>query len=70
MQSVYDKHLGQEFQSEIRTLAQVEHLNLVRYYGYLEHEDERIVVVEYVPNGTLRDHLDCEFYSTIVCLDR
>ncbi|XP_058212245.1 calmodulin-binding receptor-like cytoplasmic kinase 2 isoform X5 [Rhododendron vialii] len=57
-QSVYDKHLGQEFQSEIRTLAQVEHLNLVRYYGYLEHEDERIVVVEYVPNGTLRDHLD------------
>ncbi|KAE9445562.1 hypothetical protein C3L33_22539, partial [Rhododendron williamsianum] len=58
-QSVYDKHLGQEFQSEIRTLAQVEHLNLVRYYGYLEHEDERIVVVEYVPNGTLRDHLDC-----------
>ncbi|KAI8572592.1 hypothetical protein RHMOL_Rhmol01G0211500 [Rhododendron molle] len=29
-QSVYDKHLGQEFQSEIRTLAQVEHLNLVR----------------------------------------
>ncbi|PKI32578.1 hypothetical protein CRG98_047041 [Punica granatum] len=57
--SVYDKHLGVEFQSEIRTLAQVEHLNLVRFYGYLEHEDERIVVVEYVPNGTLREHLDC-----------
>ncbi|XVF73153.1 hypothetical protein PTKIN_Ptkin12aG0178600 [Pterospermum kingtungense] len=56
--SVYDKHLGVEFQSEIRTLAQVEHLNLVRFYGYLEHEDERIVVVEYVPNGTLREHLD------------
>ncbi|KAA8520656.1 hypothetical protein F0562_014912 [Nyssa sinensis] len=57
--SVYDKHLGIEFQSEIRTLAQVEHLNLVKFYGYLEHEDERIVVVEYVPNGTLREHLDC-----------
>ncbi|KAL5572904.1 hypothetical protein UlMin_022501 [Ulmus minor] len=56
--SVYDKHLGVEFQSEIRTLAQVEHLNLVKFYGYLEHEDERIVVVEYVPNGTLREHLD------------
>lgn len=50
-----------EFQSEIRTLAQVEHLNLVKLYGYLEHEDERIVVVEYVPNGTLREHLDCKF---------
>ncbi|KDP28601.1 hypothetical protein JCGZ_14372 [Jatropha curcas] len=57
--SVYDKHLGLEFQNEIRTLAQVEHLNLVRLYGYLEHEDERIVLVEYVPNGTLREHLDC-----------
>ncbi|XWS32155.1 hypothetical protein CRYUN_Cryun23aG0136700 [Craigia yunnanensis] len=56
--SVYDKHLGVEFQSEIRTLAQVEHLNLVKFYGYLEHGDERIVVVEYLSNGTLRQHLD------------
>ncbi|KAJ7007702.1 hypothetical protein NC653_006665 [Populus alba x Populus x berolinensis] len=55
----YDKHLGEEFQSEIRTLAQVEHLHLVKFYGYLEHEDERIVLMEYVPNGTLREHLDC-----------
>lgn len=51
-----------EFQSEIQTLAQVEHLNLVKLYGYLQHEDERIVVVEYVPNGTLREHLDCKFH--------
>ncbi|GMN44975.1 hypothetical protein TIFTF001_014159 [Ficus carica] len=57
--SIHDKHLGVEFQSEIRTLAQVEHLNLVKFYGFLEHEDERIVVVEYVPNGSLREHLDC-----------
>ncbi|KAJ0054474.1 hypothetical protein Pint_00461 [Pistacia integerrima] len=57
--SLYDKHLGVEFQSEIRTLAQVEHLNLVKLYGYLEYRDERIVIVEYVPNGTLREHLDC-----------
>jgi calcineurin-like phosphoesterase family protein len=64
LQSVYDKHLGVEFQSEIRTLARVEHLNLVKFYGYLEHEDERIVLVEYVANGTLREHLDCEFFAT------
>ncbi|KAF2315285.1 hypothetical protein GH714_038703 [Hevea brasiliensis] len=56
---IYDKHLGVEFQSEIRTLAQVEHLNLVKFYGFLQNEQERIVVVEYVPNGTLREHLDC-----------
>ncbi|KAL0284512.1 UNVERIFIED_CONTAM: Calmodulin-binding receptor-like cytoplasmic kinase [Sesamum calycinum] len=56
---VYDKHLGVEFQSEVQTLAKVEHLNLVKFYGFLEHEEERILVVEYVPNGTLREHLDC-----------
>lgn len=60
LQSLYD-HLGGEFQSEIQTLSRVEHLNLVRFYGYLEQKDERILVVEYVPNGTLREHLDCEF---------
>ncbi|XP_023522269.1 calmodulin-binding receptor-like cytoplasmic kinase 2 [Cucurbita pepo subsp. pepo] len=63
--SVYDNNLGGEFQSEIQTLAQVEHLNLVKFYGYLEHEDERIVIVEYVPNGTLREHLECIHGTTL-----
>ncbi|XP_057743562.1 calmodulin-binding receptor-like cytoplasmic kinase 2 isoform X1 [Arachis stenosperma] len=57
--SLYEKHLGVEFQSEIQTLSRVEHLNLVKFYGYLEEGDERIVVVEHVPNGNLREHLDC-----------
>ncbi|KAF5761380.1 putative protein kinase RLK-Pelle-RLCK-IV family [Helianthus annuus] len=57
--SLYDKNLGGEFQSEIQALSKVEHLNLVKCYGYLQHGDERIIVVEYVPNGTLREHLDC-----------
>lgn len=41
-------------------MSQIEHLNLVRLYGYLEHVDERVMVVEYVGNGTLRDHLEVE----------
>ncbi|KAI3743908.1 hypothetical protein L1987_56977 [Smallanthus sonchifolius] len=57
--SMYDKNLGGEFQSEVQALSKVEHLNLVKCYGYLQHGDERIIVVEYVPNGTLREHLDC-----------
>ncbi|XP_042477795.1 calmodulin-binding receptor-like cytoplasmic kinase 2 [Macadamia integrifolia] len=56
--SLYDKHLSVEFHNEIQTLARVDHLNLVRFFGCLEHGDERIVVVEYVPNGTLRELLD------------
>ncbi|CAJ1950169.1 unnamed protein product [Sphenostylis stenocarpa] len=63
--SVYEKHLGVEFQSEIQTLSRVEHLNLVKFYGYLEQGDEKIIVVEYVPNGTLREHLDCTHGSVL-----
>jgi serine/threonine protein kinase len=57
--NIYDKQQPVEFQSEIRTFLSVEHLNLVRFLGYFEDEQERILVVEYVPNGTLREHLDC-----------
>lgn len=57
--SAYDKHSGTEFQSEVRTLEKIEHLNLVKFYGFLEQGEERILVVEYVSNGTLREHLDC-----------
>lgn len=53
-----DKQLSIEFKNEILTLSQIEHLNLVRLFGYLDHGDERIIVVEYVGNGTLREHLD------------
>ncbi|XP_061368919.1 LOW QUALITY PROTEIN: calmodulin-binding receptor-like cytoplasmic kinase 1 [Gastrolobium bilobum] len=54
---VLHKHLH-EFKNEIYTLSKIDHLNLVRLYGYLEHGDEKIIVVEYVGNGTLREHLD------------
>lgn len=57
-QNMYDRHLSAEFRSEIQTLSKVEHLNLVKFLGYLEHEDERLIMVEYVNNGTLREHLD------------
>lgn len=58
VQATYDKLIALEFKNEILTLSMIEHLNLVRLYGYLEHGDERIIVVEYVGNGTLREHLD------------
>ncbi|KAG6466570.1 hypothetical protein ZIOFF_075658 [Zingiber officinale] len=56
--TISNSHLSVEFRSEIKILGQVEHLNLVRYFGYLEENDERVVIIEYVPNGTLRQHLD------------
>ncbi|XP_014503908.1 calmodulin-binding receptor-like cytoplasmic kinase 2 [Vigna radiata var. radiata] len=54
---VIHSHLH-EFKNEIYTLSQIEHRNLVRLYGYLEHGNEKIIVVEYVGNGNLREHLD------------
>ncbi|CAN6471420.1 unnamed protein product [Victoria cruziana] len=53
----YDYHLSAEFESEIQALSMVEHLNLVRFFGCLESPNEWIIVMEYVNNGTLRDHL-------------
>ncbi|XP_051226658.1 calmodulin-binding receptor-like cytoplasmic kinase 2 isoform X2 [Lolium perenne] len=56
--NMYDRHLSAEFRSEIQTLSKVEHLTLVKFLGHLEHEEERLILLEYVSNGTLREHLD------------
>ncbi|KAG6383805.1 hypothetical protein SASPL_156431 [Salvia splendens] len=57
-QETYDQRLSAEFKNEILALSKIEHLSLVRFYGCLEHGDERLIIVEYVSNGTLREHLD------------
>eukprot|EP00250_Pteridium_aquilinum_P010058 c19125_g1_i1 orf=308-1588(+) len=53
-----DTQLSAEFCSELKTLSSIEHLNLVKFIGYAEDGPERILVVEYVANGNLREHLD------------
>ncbi|MQL80864.1 hypothetical protein Taro_013314 [Colocasia esculenta] len=47
-----------EFSNEVELLAKIEHLSLVRLLGYIDQGVERIIITEYVPNGTLREHLD------------
>ncbi|KAI4385978.1 hypothetical protein MLD38_003959 [Melastoma candidum] len=56
--NIYGQPASAEFRNEVLTLSKIEHLNLVRLYGYLENGDERIIVEEYIGNGSLRDHLD------------
>ncbi|XP_058202546.1 calmodulin-binding receptor-like cytoplasmic kinase 1 isoform X3 [Rhododendron vialii] len=60
-QEMHEDRLFAEFKNEILALSKIEHLNLVRLLGYIEDGDERIIVVEYVGNGTLREHLDVIF---------
>lgn len=57
-----------EFKNEVQALSKIEHLNLVRFYGFLELRDERIIITEYVSNGTLREHLDGRSRKPLVIL--
>ncbi|XP_044471149.1 calmodulin-binding receptor-like cytoplasmic kinase 3 isoform X2 [Mangifera indica] len=50
--------LQNEFSSEVELLAKIDHRNLVKLLGYLDKGNERLIITEFVPNGTLREHLD------------
>ncbi|CAI9117540.1 OLC1v1018941C1 [Oldenlandia corymbosa var. corymbosa] len=46
-----------EFQSEIAVLTKVRHRHLVALLGYCVNGNERLLVYEYMPQGTLAQHL-------------
>ncbi|XVF48023.1 hypothetical protein PTKIN_Ptkin03bG0157200 [Pterospermum kingtungense] len=52
------ENLRTEFSSEVELLSKIDHRNLVKLLGYVDKGNERLIITEYVPNGTLRDHLD------------
>ncbi|CAK9329651.1 unnamed protein product [Citrullus colocynthis] len=47
-----------DFGSEVELLSKIDHRSLVKLLGYVDHANERIIITEYVGNGTLREHLD------------
>ncbi|XP_058750415.1 probable LRR receptor-like serine/threonine-protein kinase At1g06840 [Vicia villosa] len=46
-----------EFLTEIRILSRIHQRNLVSLIGYCDEEGEQMLVYEFMPNGTLRDHV-------------
>nr|XP_024933862.2 probable LRR receptor-like serine/threonine-protein kinase At1g67720 isoform X2 [Ziziphus jujuba var. spinosa] len=50
-------HGDQQFMTEVALLSRIHHRNLVPLIGYCEEENQRILVYEYMHNGTLRDHI-------------
>ena len=53
---VGDKGLD-EFKSEIAVLTKVRHRHLVALLGYCLDDNEKLLVFEYMPEGTLSEHL-------------
>ncbi|WOL04182.1 hypothetical protein Cni_G12903 [Canna indica] len=47
----------EEFKAEIDVLRKVKHKNLVALIGYCDDGHERLLVYEYMPRGTLGEHL-------------
>ncbi|XP_057435164.1 probable serine/threonine-protein kinase PBL21 isoform X2 [Lotus japonicus] len=47
----------QEFVMEVLMLSLLHHTNLVRLIGYCTDGDQRLLVYEYMPMGSLEDHL-------------
>lgn len=46
-----------EFKNEVLLLCQLHHPNLVSLIGFYEDKNETIILYEYMPNGSLHNHL-------------
>lgn len=52
-----------EFIVEVLTLSMVDHANLVKLIGCCAEGDQRLLVYEYMPLGSLEDHLHGTSYT-------
>ncbi|CAL4959070.1 unnamed protein product [Urochloa decumbens] len=58
-------HADKQFRAEVQTLGVVKHTNLVRLLGFCVKGDMRLLVYEYMPNGSLDSHLFSERSSLL-----
>ncbi|XP_012082351.1 serine/threonine-protein kinase-like protein CCR1 isoform X2 [Jatropha curcas] len=48
---------SRDFEMELEVLCNIRHSNIVNLLGYCSEMGERLLVYEYMPHGTLHDHL-------------
>lgn len=60
-----------EFQAEVEIISRVHHRHLVSLVGYCIADGQRMLVYEFVPNGTLEYHLHGTYIylATIFCFE-
>uniref|UniRef100_A0A0E0JRK2 Receptor-like serine/threonine-protein kinase n=1 Tax=Oryza punctata TaxID=4537 RepID=A0A0E0JRK2_ORYPU len=46
-----------QFRSEVSTIGNIQHVNLIRLLGFCSEKSRRLLVYEYMPNGSLDKHL-------------
>lgn len=52
-----------QLMNEVRILCQVNHRSLVRLLGCCVELDQPLLIYEYIPNGTLFEHLRSNFHG-------
>ncbi|KAL6286531.1 hypothetical protein ACE6H2_010921 [Prunus campanulata] len=55
-----------QFRNEVRTIGSIQHINLVRLWGFCAEASKRILVYDYMPNGSLQSLL---FQKNPIILD-
>ncbi|CAN6300516.1 unnamed protein product [Urochloa humidicola] len=51
------RHCEDEFQAELRVIGRINHMNLVRIWGFCSESSYRMLVTEYIENGSLANIL-------------
>lgn len=46
-----------EFKNEVRFLRELQHRNIIQLLGFCIHGVERVLIYEYMDNGSLNTHL-------------
>lgn len=54
------------WQAEVNFLGDLVHLNLVKLIGYCIEDDQRLLVYEFMPRGSLENHLFRSMYWNLL----
>ncbi|KAL4333479.1 hypothetical protein GQ457_07G040230 [Hibiscus cannabinus] len=61
-----ERELEKEFQAEVKTLSRIKHLNIVKLICCMSREDSKLLVYEYMENGSLYQWLNKHRTSGII----